>query len=164
MDKNALIQTFRLAARVVDMNLDGISHENGLKRPLGEGNCANWIAGHILVTRDLFLTRQGVTPFLSGDEAAPYARGSGPLLAGEPCMDMDRLREGLKRTGEDFITVLTGLDEAALEAELSPNDFPVPVEVKTLSALLTLLLFHESYHAGQIGIVRRSLGLQGSIP
>ncbi|MBU0754734.1 MAG: hypothetical protein KJ645_06310, partial [Planctomycetes bacterium] len=53
---------------------------------------------------------------------------------------------------------LRALDEKALAQTLDPSEFPVPVPQPTLGALLTVFMFHESYHAGQIGTLRRLIG------
>ena len=45
-----------------------------------------------------------------------------------------------------------------LEEELDLPGFPIKMEKPTRGAFLTLFLFHEGYHAGQLGIVRRLLG------
>ena len=51
-------------------------------------------------------------------------------------------------------------DEAlAAEAPFSPTDNPD----ETIGSLLAGLSFHEAYHAGQIGLLRRIVGKQGAL-
>ena len=52
---------------VVRKNVDGLTHEESLVRPPAGGNPANWILGHIIVTRDRILEHLGEQPVL-GDE------------------------------------------------------------------------------------------------
>ena len=45
-----------------------------------------------------------------------------------------------------------------MEAPLDPAAFSVPVEIPTLGALFTLLLWHEGYHTGQLAVGLRLIG------
>jgi uncharacterized damage-inducible protein DinB len=38
-----------------------------------------------------------------------------------------------------------------------------PLMPKTLRSLLTKIVVHESYHVGQLGVLRRAAGKEGSI-
>lgn len=163
MSKETLAAGFKTSQQLIGVNIDGISHEDSLKQPELAGNCLNWIAGHILDSRSTALALLGEQPFLSEEEARPYKRGSAPVKPGAPCTDFERLREGLGKTGEIIVSKLNSMDQEDMEEFLDPSLIPVKLEKPTRSAFLNLLLFHEGYHTGQLGISRRLLGLESAV-
>lgn len=153
--------TFGTAQFTIEANFSGVSHEESLKAPAGGGNCMNWIAGHILSTRDIILKQLGEEPVLSEKDTVPYQRGAQAMKSEDRCISLERLQEGLKKSSEILLEKLNGLSDADLSEALDPSAFPLPVETPTRGLLLTLFLFHESYHAGQLGLCRRGLGKEG---
>ncbi len=163
MKHEGLIAALSACQYVIAGNTEGVTHEESLRQPTPAGNCLNWIAGHILATRNTILRIVGEAPFLDELEARPYRRGSSPISAGASCTDFERLRDGLRKTSETIVGELAAMDEPAMEEVLDPGGVPAKLERPTRAALLTLLLFHESYHAGQLGTGRRLLGKEGVI-
>ena len=158
MNKSTFLVGYSVSQQLVSGNTAGIDHEESLVQPSREGNCMNWVAGHLLVSRGQILGLLGAGPFLSEDETKLYQRGSAPVKPEGESVDLERLRQGLEQTAEAIIGVLSGADESFLEEELDLPGFPIKMEKPTRGAFLTLFLFHEGYHAGQLGIVRRLLG------
>ena len=154
----ALGHGFGTAQYSLVRNLEGITPDEALKSPEAGGNCINWVAGHILVCRDIILKQLGAETFLGEEEGKPYRRGSDPLDPGASCIHLSRLIEGLEKTSAVLVEKIRSLEEEALARLLDPSGFPVPVEEPTLHAWLMLLMFHESYHAGQVGVLRRLTG------
>jgi hypothetical protein len=163
MENESLAQAFGLSQYAIQANMDDVDHEESLSAADPGGNCMNWVAGHVLNTRDMLLSQLGGEAFLREDEARPYARGAKRLKAGDHCVNWDRLKEGLAWTSENLCGKLKSLSQEDLDKSLDPSDFPVPVEHHTLGALCALLLFHEGYHAGQLGAGRRLLGKEGKL-
>jgi len=153
----SLHQGFGAAQYVIEMNLSGITHEESLQAPAGGGNCPNWIAGHLLGGRGRILALLGGQPVLSDDEVQPYRRGAKGFVPTE-ALPFERLTTGLQASGKEILERLGSLPAGSLEEEIDPSLFPVPPEVPTRGALVSFLLFHESYHAGQLGLLRRALG------
>ena len=154
---------FAVSQETVEANCAGIGEQESRRAFPGGANCANWILGHIVVNRQLLTVRFGEKPFLREEEAVLYARGSAPLHDGGICVSFERLLEGFKVTGEQIQQHVKVLSDEDLSSELEPNAFPVPVTPRNLCTWLGLLLFHEGYHAGQLGVVRRILGKPGAI-
>ena len=162
---------FELTQFTIVTNMEGIDHEQGLIRPTsmtqaqpdGGGNCLNWNAGHILATRDYFGAQIGTERFLTEAEVAFYDRGSSPIGPRSDCVALERLAEGLAKTSTDLIARVRSFNPTDLEKMLDAEVFPIPVELPSLGSLLTICLFHESYHAGQIGICRRLVTAEGGI-
>ncbi len=157
---------FAVSGWVLLANLEGISDEESVVQPKEAGNCVNWVAGHILMARGGLLKLLGEQPILSEEEAKPYQQGSPPLKPGDTRLPLDKLRVDLQKTGETISAKLRELPPEKLREELDDSAFPpIPVEnkTKTLGTLITSLLFHEGYHAGQLGLLRRVLGKKGVI-
>ena len=158
MQIDSLVMGFQVSQRTLEANLDGISHPESLTTPAKECSSVNWITGHVLNSRDRLLARLGGKKFLGDEEAEFYRMGTKPATAGETSVQLARLREGIKTTGAALIEKLQSLSEQDLEKEVEPKTIPARMDKPNLGALLTFLLFHESYHAGQLGLARRMLG------
>jgi hypothetical protein len=163
MSRDVLAASFSISQQIILGNVMDINHEESLKQPQLDGNCLNWIAGHILASRASILEMLGEKPFLSEQEEKPYRRGSGPLKPGDECVEFDKLRAGLMQAGGIIVSKLKSLDDDFVEAEIDPKEVPIPTEEPTRNGLLTFLLYHEAYHVGQLGIGRRLLAKEGAI-
>ncbi|HBJ33342.1 MAG TPA: DinB family protein [Planctomycetaceae bacterium] len=85
-----------------------------------------------------------------------YARGSDPTATSSGQCSADELFERLETVHRNAITGLTqGFDTGVL---LHPVDMPYAVYPIKLGAILFCPL-HEQIHSGQIGLIRRALGL-----
>lgn len=158
-----IIDGFRATQFVIDVNLRDIGNEESLVPPTSAGNCMNWIAGHILVSREDLLSLVGQGRFLTGVEAAHYVTGSPPLGPGKVCVNLSRLQSGLQRTNGVLIAALRGLSPTDLNRQIQPEMLPFRVEEPTFGTLLVLAMFHEAYHSGQLGLGRRLLGKDSGI-
>jgi uncharacterized damage-inducible protein DinB len=151
MNANLLLNQYQASHRVLHRNLDGIRHEESLKKP-GDGvNSLNWVLGHLISTRNLVLDLLGQSPVISPEAAAAY-RPEG----GDPAhfLNLEDLKLALDRSQE--------LINAGFQ-KLSPEAANTPAYGSTVGEMLAVLAFHESYHGGQVGVIRRSLGHEGVI-
>ncbi|HSU83204.1 MAG TPA: DinB family protein [Thermoanaerobaculia bacterium] len=155
MDGQALAKTFEFSHMALTRNLEGVTHEESLRAPEPGGNALNWVLGHILYHRNMVMNLLGQPPVWDPDKAARYARGSAPLAPGEDPQPFEEMRAELDKSQEPLVAAL----QAATEEQLA-----APAENgKPLFERLTLLGFHEGYHGGQIGLLRRILGHPGAI-
>lgn len=129
--------------------------------PAGLPTNLAWQIGHLAVSQyGLLMFRiRGRQPedleLIPGKFRKAYSRGSTPSAdpAGQPTAD--ELIERLDRVNEISMRELSQLDPAVL---LEPVGMPYAVFPIKLGAILFCPL-HEQIHAGQIGMIRRSLGL-----
>lgn len=142
-------------------NTAGITQEQSLVQPGPGGNCLNWIAGHITGSRDGFLLAIGADPFPKGrygrymkGGAAITGPGEGVLPLAEIVADFASVQE---RMFEGVGTLSAG--DLGKKAPFSPINNPD----ETIGSLVAGLVFHESYHIGQTGVLRRLAGLGGAI-
>lgn len=146
---------------VIKANTDGLTHDESLRSPEPGGNCLNWVLGHILASRGGILKLLGVEGTLSDEQAEPYRRGAEPLSESSRVMPIEEILTGLDHTQEMILSGLDSLDEAAM-ARVIPES-PFGRDQETVASLLTGLVFHESYHVGQTGLLRRLAGHEGAI-
>jgi hypothetical protein len=146
---------------VVRLNLEGISHEQSLIQPRPAGNCLNWVVGHLVTVYNQVLPLLGQTPVESGGDLSRYARGSPALTRAS---DSVPLRELVSAWDEACVRVDTGLAALAPQRlEMLVPHSPTGDPEETLGSLLGVVLFHQAYHAGQLGILRRMAGEHGAI-
>ena len=117
--------------------------------------------GHLLSTRNVIHTLVGATPVLPGEHLAEYQRGSHPEGT-DKFLDLATLRGLLDDSQRQLIPALTGLTDEALNSDV-PEKFRRPPLSGSLGDALTRLHYHESYHNGQIGLLRRIAGKPGAI-
>ncbi len=160
MTTEVLTTQFAFTAFVFDRNVEGITHALSLVPAAPEGSTLNWLAGHLVVGRSGVLTRLGGDPLWTEEEARGYRRGDPKRPAAE-CHDFEWLAGRFRAAQEPIAAALGALDPERLQT-LVPH--PVrPGETMPLGLALGALIFHESYHVGQTGILRRLAGLPGAI-
>ena len=159
MQSDTLAYGFAASQKILDRNLAGISHEESLVSTHDCANCINWLAGHILATRGRLATLiQAGEPLLSPGQAAAYARGSGPIRPGDPCVPLEKLIAALEGSGAELVERIKAMTDEDLETALDPSRFPIRPDTPTVGASIAFVLLHEGYHAGQIGLASRLIG------
>jgi uncharacterized damage-inducible protein DinB len=152
MDAPTLTQLFNLNQRALKINLEGISDEESRLLP-PSGNSINWVVGHIVSNRQGILELAGETAHWTEADYAAYERGSNRLDPGAArplagiLADLDRSQEALVR----------GLER------MGPAEMAVAKGNSTVGAHILFLQFHEAYHVGQTGLLRRLIGKTGAI-
>jgi hypothetical protein len=165
MDAQTLIQTltiqYHYTGYVFAGNLKGLTEGDGLKQPSGGGNCINWVTGHIVGSRGGTLKVLGQYLPFAEDKYARYERGGEPVVDGEGTVPLEEMVADFLATDEGLKAGLAGLTEARLgeKAPFSPGNNPE----ETVGSLLAGLVFHEGYHCGQLGVLRRMAGEDGVV-
>ena len=151
MSAEYLLSQFQASHYVLHKNLEGISHEESLKPLAGGGNSMNWVLGHLVATRQLVLELLDQTPIWDAELRAAY--GGAPLETSRMAPFKD-LVGALDRSQELLQSGFGNLTAEKLAA---------PALGSTVGGFLATLAFHEAYHGGQIGMLRRPLGHPGVI-
>jgi len=152
---------FEFTFNVARANVEGFSHEDSLRQPPA-GNCLNWLLGHIVATRQHALALLGVPTVWSKEETARYARGGKPVLGEGPgVLPFERILADHERTQELLRAAWKDLDADRLSAPMPADRNPFHLD--TVGDMMATFTFHESYHAGQCGVLRRVLGKDGAI-
>ena len=156
--RDALNMLFGINYQVLRKNLDGVTHEESLIQPEGGGNCLNWVLGHIVATRDYVLQLLHQEPVWTKEIVGIYQRGSEPIRDGSNARPLERIVADLERSQERLVAGLATVSEPELSAEAADKS-----AAETVGGTLFVLQFHEAYHAGQTGLLRRMAGHEGAI-
>ena len=143
---------FKLNNNLIARSLDGLSDEDVWRQPSGSGNPIGWIIGHLTETRAGLLGDMG-RPFDCGWSRA-FQRGS--ALQGQTGYPARAAIEAAwKGTHAAMRDAFANVTADRLAAPVSRR--PVP-GVESLADLIAFCGFHESYHVGQVGFIRKQLG------
>lgn len=158
------IDVFRHQARathdVLRLNAAEVTQEESLIQPRSEGNCLNWIVGHLVCIYDKVLPLLGQEPVM-GEALKRYDRGAPPLRDPAEARDLRELLAAWSEASRRFDAGLEALRPEVLDrpAPVSPGNNPD----ETVRSLLSVILFHQAYHVGQTGVLRRVIGKEGAI-
>lgn len=156
-----LVIQYNYTAWVFNKAVEDIAHADSLVQPAPAGNCMNWVAGHIAGSRMGTLEVAGAEAAWDAERRARYKRGSDPVVGGDDAVDFAEIVGIFSASQAPLLEALTKLtdEQLAAPAPFSPgND-----ETETIGSLLAGLSFHESYHCGQLGLLRRLLDREGFI-
>ncbi len=148
-----LYEIFKLNSRLFLNCLDGMDEGQARWRPSGATNSAGYIALHLADTRYLLARMVGL------DATSPFAA----LTDGAKSIDdikslpsLDDIRAAWKAvTGElrERFKVMTDADLARAASQ------KLPVEDMSTLGAITFLMQHDTYHIGQLGLLRKQAGL-----
>ncbi len=151
----------RAIHRVVQLNVDGLTQAESLIQPQPGGNCLNWNVGHLLCVYDQILPELGQTPVLGVDTLQRYGRGTAQLENAAEALDLGQL---MTAWGEAAQRMEAGLESLTPEVLDQPAPWsPTKNPKETVCSLLSSVFFHQAYHAGQTGLLRRIAGKEGAI-
>lgn len=154
MDSKHFIRFLDTHQWIFHQNVEGITHEESCAAPAGGVNSLNWVLGHIMMERDVILRLLGGTPLWSEAEAAPYLRGTNGRPDASSARPLSEIMDALDRSHTAIQERLNAMRPAGFEEATAKG---------TIGTDLAFLQFHESYHAGQVGLLRRLLGKEGII-
>lgn len=138
-----ILKLYSSNERVFKINFEGITHQESLME-INNCNSVNWILGHMVYIRNTILSMLGLPPIAEEKMKEVYGRG-----VVKPDMSKALILETLKKMYEDSQPyIMQGLEKAKDEPLLEQ---------------LTFMGFHEAYHLGQIGLLRKMLGKEGAI-
>lgn len=149
--------------RALRANLHGITHERSLIAPQPAGNCLNWIVGHLVHGYQVALPFVGREPVVPPDDLARYARGSNPIDDPEDAWSIEDLLDTWTLSTERMEDGLRGLSGDHLDRPIDPFGSGRAEPLQPLRGYLSFLLFHQAYHVGQAGVLRRVAGDEGAI-
>ena len=151
----------RATHSVVKLNVDGLTQEESLIQPQPGGNCLNWVMGHLLCVYDQVLPMLGQSPVLGVDTLKRYGRGTPHIQNTAEALDLARLMTAWDVAAQRMESGLESLTPEVLDqpASFSPTNNPK----ETVRSLLSSVFFHQAYHAGQTGLLRRIAGKEGAL-
>jgi len=161
MTGSDLAKMYEFSYGAIKRNLDDLTHAESVVTPPSGGNCLNWVLGHVVVARNTVLRLAGGTPMLTGENMAVYQRGSSPC-GSDGFLDLATLRGYLDDSQQQLLAALAALSDHALASPV-PEAMNRPPLTGSVGDALIRLHYHEGYHNGQIGLLRRIAGKDGAI-
>ena len=140
--------------QILEAQVGDLSEEEALFQPPEGGNCANFVLGHITVSRNEMLELVGLPASWEPGARARYERGSEPIAGPGPGVlpfaELLRLHE---ETQAPLVERIVAMSEAELAVRVPWFGGDLDKQ-----GVLAGYLFHEAYHLGQLGLIRRLLG------
>ncbi|CAN5549210.1 hypothetical protein BH10BAC5_BH10BAC5_09120 [soil metagenome] len=143
MKNFVLVTQLGYIKRSINMNLEGISNEESCISPSSGGSSMNWIMGHLVALTEALNNSAGIKDVISDikkyDEL--YDRGK-PNVNCDNAIHIREIMEVYNSTHDKLIK------------HLEENEFDNEENLQ----IAARLIFHEAYHDGQLGTLRRVLG------
>ena len=148
----AIAEQFRVSTNLFVKALDGLDREALLSRMGSNSNPPIWIAGHLAQSRVRIIN------IIGGQRPQPW---TGMFDTGSVIGDLARYPQAsviIERWAALSEELMDRLEQVTSEQLVGPPPPRVASPDGTLRSALALLAFHEGYHVGQLGFVRKWLG------
>ncbi len=157
MDKSTLLFFLDFSDIVVKQNCEGIGHEESLIESQGS-HSFNWVLGHVVRTRNDILDFVWKKPLYEKSKFDIYTpKDFDPKKA----LDIRELQSSFNALQSEL---KNGIGALTVEKLNQPTSLvPGKESNDTIGSVLATILWHEAYHAGQLGIIRRLVGKPGKI-
>ena len=155
--QQTIAHQFGLVYRMIADNVEGMTAEQSLAQPSPGGNCANWIVGHLTNVHNGVMGLAGQEPVWESEQLKNA--GWDPITGPSSAIPWETMRDRLLGSRERCVAAISNLTDEQMADEV-PHPFG---GTTTRGELLGLLAFHQAYHSGQLGILRRVAGLEGAV-
>lgn len=155
---DAGVATLAFARKATLGMAEGIPEDKLCSPPMKGGNHAIWELGHIAWTDHYFMDVLGGKKPKTGESWAKlFGMGSTPSLNKNDYPPLTEIHEVLSAGREELISWFRSMSAEKLAAPL-PADYEdfAPNHV----GLMFSLAWHEGFHAGQLSVIRKDLGLK----
>jgi uncharacterized damage-inducible protein DinB len=161
MHAQTLAYQLELSRRLLEMNTRDVSHEESLITPPRGGSCLNQVVGHLTRTRNRALGSMGQKSLYSMEDFDPYDDRTGVPFSPENALPFDELKRRFTALQEPLVRVINGMSSETLGSK-PPRPFTGEPN-ETIGRNLATFVFHECYHVGQTGVLRRVAGKPGVV-
>ena len=152
-----LIHLFERTHWVIVKQTDGLTHADSLMQLPFRGNCLNWVLGHLMVYRDKVLELLGEASILSESETRLCKRESTPITDSDSSVKLENLLRGLEQSQERILAGLKIVTPDTMDERVDEG------KEQTVRERIEFLQWHETYHVGQLEILRQLAGKNDSI-
>ena len=154
-----VVKQFELQSRLFNNVLESIEDVKGSERLSDHVNHLQWIAGHLTNSRYGLAQGLGIQAgfpykeqYTDPTEPPPHNRA---INSSVKYPSLTEIKKSWNELAGQFSEKISGLSDVQLASGIP---FPVPTG-KTFRDLLSFIASHESYHIGQMSIIRKYLGL-----
>ncbi|GAB5494297.1 MAG: hypothetical protein Phog2KO_45120 [Phototrophicaceae bacterium] len=148
---------------LIEKQVEGLSHEQSMIAPPFRANRLNWVIGHIVEHRDWMLRALDENTLMTAKDVMLYRRGSEALQDDSPVMDLVSLMALMKRAKDCLISAISQANEDFLIEKPQTGILLESHKDKTRFERLQGLLWHETYHMGQLELLRQLAGTNDAI-
>lgn len=152
-----LVTTAERNFAIINMQLKDVTHEESLLQLPFRGNCINWVMGHITQSRDRMLQVANLPSVWTPQQIERYKRDSAPVLEeGPDVIRLEHISADLAKMHEALVAKLKQISEEELDSigkEVIKGAAPW-----SIYSWLDFLLWHETYHVGQLEYLRQLTG------
>jgi len=157
-DASTLVQSFQTTHWIIHLQTDGLTHSDSLLQPPFRGNCLNWVLGHIVAGRNTVLKLLGEPPIWSAEDIARYESESEPITRDEQALPLDGLLRDLDQSQQQITAALERMIPEALAAVVPFRGGEQPVAQAVAGQH-----WHETYHTGQLELLRQLAGTDDAV-
>lgn len=151
------LRQLHLSKALMTQQLDGLSDDDLLLQPASRGNCANWVLGHIINSRNIALRHMKDTFIWDEPTQQLYQVGSAPIIDAEsPHLTRNELIDAYDKTYHALVTSIEQLTNDTLDGVVDEDE--------TLADKITFVVWHEAYHTGQFEYLRQLTGVDDAVP
>jgi hypothetical protein len=155
MTRETLISLYSINHQALRANAKDVTDDEALLQPKPAGHCRNWVVGHVVASRNGMMQLVGAGPFWDPALNDRYKRGSAPIQGPGEGKPLRGLLADLDLSQERLLGWLTTAPETTWDSPLE--------DWGTVGKALYFFQFHEAYHVGQAGLLRRLAGKKGAI-
>ena len=161
MHPQTLTLQLQLSQTVLDINTRDISHEESLITPPKGGSNLNQVLGHLTRTRNMALGTMGQKSPYPMEDFDPYDDRTGVPFSRERALPFAELKRRFDSMQEPLVRAISGMPAEVMA--MKPPRLLTGDPNETIGSNLATLVFHECYHVGQTGVLRRVAGKPGVV-
>ena len=154
-DPKGMLKEFQRNYRIILRQTNGLTHSDSLLQLPFRGNCLNWVLGHIVEERQQVLALLGLPLIWKDKEIARYKTDSEPVTPenAATALPLEKLLADLKKIQSALDESLGAVEPGELDKETESEGHTLP-----LGEWIAGFLWHETYHTGQLEILRQLAG------
>jgi len=149
----SVYEIFKLNSRLYLNCLDGLDDDRAAWRPTAQTNSMGFVALHVFESRYHVATLIRVPATNPFADLTRDAKSNDDLKTLPPVQEMAAAWKALTGDMRVRFGTMTGEDLVAPSGERTPMDD------RSLLGVLSFLMQHESYHVGQLALLRKQVGL-----
>ena len=143
---------FKANTDIVSRAINDVAPEDWFRKPGDDSNHLMWVMGHLVVHRGMTLKLLGGQWETSW--APLFARGA-QRVADEEYPSSDEMKTAWQQVSADLLTAVRNAPADLLSNAAAQGS---PSFDGKVSGNVAVLAFHDAYHSGQIGYLRKWLG------
>ena len=151
-----LIDDYASNSWLIHRLVDGITHEASLYQLPFSANCLNWLLGHIVWRRTSALTTLDLPSPWGETIIAKYQTNSKPIQSSKDARHLAKLLADLDYTQQVLSVKLANIEDTELD-KVVVNDRGEKRVIEHLQGFH----WHETYHIGQLDILRAFIEYKG---